>query len=797
MLFSVASIFAQRTTKIVLINETTLQPVSDAKIECDEGSGGIQRFSDVKGEAEWPFPESCDLFITHPDYLPFIVQMKNRTESELKIMLKPTLNSLEEVVVSASRFAEKKRDVAQQIGIINKNDLEYMNQTSSADVMQNQGNVFVQKSQLGGGSPIIRGFETNRVLMVVDGVRMNNAIYRGGHLQNIITLDNSVFEKVEVVFGPGSVVYGSDAMGGVMYFHTKKPLLSGNENMLVKANAFTRYFSAASGFSGHADVSVGGKRFGSLTSFTYSKFGDLRQGANRNPFYPSFGARTFYSERINGVDSMVMNADTNLQIGSAYSQIDVLQKFLFRQSDIVEHQLNLQYSTSSDISRYDRLTALKNGKPRFAEWYYGPQDRLLASYTLTLANKNKLYDRLRILPAYQRIGESRHDRAFGSPILNHRVEQLDIFTFNVDAEKKIAKQELRYGVDFWYNNVNSTATLDDIEADTSGAQSTRYPSGGSSMMSVAAYVTHTWELSKKLILNEGIRVSQVNLNASFDDTTFFPFPYDNVKQSNAALNGNIGLIYMPGAGWRFTVIGSTAFRAPNVDDLGKVFDSKVGETVLVPNPNLKPEYTYNGEVGISKTFGRNLTASAVGYYTLLKNALTVLPATFNGSDSIVYGGQLSGVQMMQNSSQAYIYGIEAGLRGNLTDQLSVVSTVNYTYGRIKTDTTDYPMDHIPPVYGRTSVNLNIKKFRSEFFVVYSGWKRIKDYNMIGEDNFAYATTEGMPAWYTLNLRLGYQITKNVNLQVACENILDMNYRQFASNISAPGRNFILTLRGSF
>jgi hemoglobin/transferrin/lactoferrin receptor protein len=779
---------------VTFINETTLQPIENVMVEADERT----YFTDVKGQLELVLLQDKQVTISHPDFQPMVTTFTSSglLDKSYIIYLKQQVFSMEEVIISANRFAEKRKDVAQQVAVINSNELNHMNQSSTADVMTNQGNVFVQKSQLGGGSPVIRGFETNKVLLVVDGVRMNNAIYRGGHLQNIITLDNSSFDKVEVLFGAGSVIYGSDALGGVMHFYTKNPVLSSNDKLLVKANAFARYHSAANGYTGHVDVSVGKRRFGSLTSFTYSKFDDLRQGANRNPFYPSFGARTFYSERINGIDSMIINKDTNLQVGSGYTQYDIMQKFLFKQSDRIQHSLNFQFSTSSDVPRYDRLTQLSGSAPKFAEWYYGPQKRLFTAYNLRLTNRNRFYDQLRITAGYQNIEESRIDRRFKKDIRNHRIEQLDILSLNVDAEKMIGKQEFRYGIEVVNNTVNSSAFKEDIKADTTAKLDTRYPDGGSTMRSIAAYATHTWEISDKLILNDGIRVSNVMLESKFSDKTFFPFPFDDVKQNNTALNGNIGLIYLPGYDFRFTILGSTGFRAPNVDDLSKVFESVQG-TVIVPNPDLKPEYTYNGEIGIAKTFNKKLTLSVNGYYTLLKNAITVQPSTFNGSDSIVYDGQLSQVTTTKNAAEAYIYGLEAGLRGNITDQLSIVSTINYTYGRIKTDTTDYPLDHIPPVFGKTGLNLNIKKFRGEFFVQYSGWKRLKNYNLVGEDNIDNATAQGMPAWFTLNARVGYQFNKYVSLQVACENILDLNYRQFASNISAPGRNLILTLRGSF
>ena len=274
---------------------------------------------------------------------------------------------INEVVVSASKFEEKRDDVAQQIQVIGQTDLRFMNQQTTADVLNQSGNVMVQKSQQGGGSPIIRGFEANKVLMVVDGVRMNNAIYRGGHLQDVITLDNTIIEKMEVVFGPGSVVYGSDALGGVMHFYTRNPQFSYDSTTLVKGNAFTRLATSNQEITGHADVNFGGKKCASLSSFTYSAFDDLRQGNVRSPYQLDAWGRAEYVQRIDGKDSIVNNSNPNVQVGSGYKQYDFLQKFSFMQSKEIIHTLNLQYSTSSDVPRYDRLTQYRNGGLRFAE----------------------------------------------------------------------------------------------------------------------------------------------------------------------------------------------------------------------------------------------------------------------------------------------------------------------------------------------------------------------------------------------------------------------------------------------
>lgn len=779
-----------------VMDKTSLQPLLNAAIYSNNPKVSITTNS--KGEADIStFKVADSIFIKYIGYQQEVFGYSQLESMQFKVGMTEQVYSIGEIVVSASRFEEKKEDVAQQIQVMNNKELQFMNQQTTADVIQQSGNVLVQKSQLGGGSPIIRGFETNKVLMVVDGVRMNNAIYRGGHLQNIITLDNAVMDKVEIVFGPGSVVYGSDALGGVMHFYTKNPMLSDIDSKSnIKANAFTRYSTAYEEKTAHVDFNIGLKKVGFLTSFTYSDLGDLRQGNNRNPFYGDWGKRPWYVERINGIDSIITNPDPNIQKLSGYKQYDILEKILYKQNEKVSHILNFQYSTSSDITFYSRLTQLSGSNPKYAEWYYGPQKRLFGSYTLNLNNDKGFYDHARIIAGYQNLEESRHDRKFRKDIRNNRIEKLGIMTFNADFEKKINKNEIRYGLEATYNKVNSTAFQEDIVADTTAPLDTRYPDGGSTVSSVALYFTHTYEITSKLILNDGLRYSYVTLNSLFNDTTFFPFPFNKVTQKNSALTGNIGLVFMPGKEWRFALLGSSGFRTPNVDDLSKVFESVPG-SVVVPNPDLKPEYTYNGELTISKGFNKKVRVEGTGFYTIYKNAITTNPSQFNGQDSINYDGQLSQVISNQNALEAYIYGFYGGLQADITNNFSINSSINYTFGRIKTDSTDYPLDHIPPVFGKTSFILKVKKLRGEFFVFYNGWKALKDYNMLGEDNFSQATANGMPSWATLNVRASYSFTKNIQLQMALENITDANYRVFASGISSAGRNFVITLRGNF
>jgi hemoglobin/transferrin/lactoferrin receptor protein len=295
-----------------------------------------------------------------------------------------------------------------------------------------------------------------------------------------------------------------------------------------------------------------------------------------------------------------------------------------------------------------------------------------------------------------------------------------------------------------------------------------------------------------VIFTDGIRFNYVHLEANFRNKEFFPFLSDKVVQQHSAVNGNLGLIYKTRT-WRLSTVASTGFRAPNIDDLSKVFESVPGN-IIVPNADIQPEYTYNGEVSLGRTIAGKIQLAATGFYTAYTNAITIQPATLNGADSLFYDGQLSRITSNVNALQAYIYGYHATLSADLTPFLSIHSTFNYTYGRIRTDSTEYPLDHIPPLFGKTSITVKTKRFRGELFSLYNGWKRLKDYNKVGEDNLPYATPEGTPAWYTLNVRMAYHFSKTLQAQAALENILDRNYRIFASGISAPGRNLVLTLR---
>lgn len=732
--------------------------------------------------------------------------------------------NLEEVVISASNFAEKKKNVAQKIDVITAKTIAQTNAQNTGDLLINTGKIFVQKSQQGGSSPVLRGFEASRVLLVIDGVRMNNAIYRSGHLQNVITSDQNSLSRVEVMYGPSSTIYGSDALGGIVHLVTKSPVLSGDKKFLTTGSAFTRYSSVNNEKTIHADASLGGKKFAWFQSYNYSDFGDMKMGSNYLSKYPNFGRRSTYVGSINGVDSVLTNADDRVQKFSGYKQWDIIQKLLFKQNEHITHSLNFQLSNTNDVPRYDRLQDIRNfggsigTTLRYAAWYYGPQKRVLGAYELN-ATKLGFADALKANISYQDIEESRQTREYRRyDRFDSQVEKVKVFGITISARKDIGNSELTVGADAQLNDVQSRATRTNLTTGAVTKLATRYPDGKNKMNNFGVFAQHLYKFkNKKLVLNDGIRLQSISLQSNVLDNSFFNLPDTAVKQNSFAVTGNIGVVYSPVKNTAIKASVSSGFRAPNIDDLAKVFESSTAaRQVVVPNADIKPEYTYNFDLSINQRIADRVTVELTGFYTLFRNAIIKAPFKLNGQDSIIYNGVKSQVLASQNVNKANLYGFTFNIAADIYKGIGFSSTMSYTKGSFKTDASKTsgvyekqangtyalvnrnvstkPLDHIPPFMGKTGITYQHKIFNTEAYLLYNGWKRLDQYNADGEDNAQYATADGMPSWMTLNWKANLNVLKYLQIQLGVENILDRNYRAFASGFSAGGRNFLVGLR---
>jgi hemoglobin/transferrin/lactoferrin receptor protein len=698
---------------------------------------------------------------------------------------------LDETVVSANRWEQNIREVPNRISKMKADLIQFQNPQTAADLLGFSNQVFIQKSQLGGGSPMIRGFATNRVLLVIDGVRMNNAIFRSGNLQNVISLDANSIQEAEVIFGPGSVIYGSDAIGGVMDFHTLTPKIS-DSGFEFHANGLSRFSSANQEYTNHFNFSLGMKKLAFVTSFTRSVYDDLRMGSNGPDEY----LRPDFQKRINGVDTLLINSDPQLQIKSGYSQNNFLQKIHFQPGENISLTYAFHYSKTSNTPRYDRLILRNSSGLTSSEWYYGPQQWLMHSLQATLDKSNALWNRLRITLAYQEYDESRHNRNFGAANRTNRFENVKATSVNLDADKSFGETTLFYGAEYVTNTVGSSAFRLNVNDGSISNTTTRYPDG-STWNSLAAYASAKRNITDRLLINASARVSHVNTEASFDPVRFPDFPSASLR--NTAINGSVGVVLTPAPAWKLYTNLSTGFRAPNVDDIGKVFDSQPGD-VVVPNPELDPEYAYNAEIGAAVTKER-FSFDVAYYYTVIDNAIARSTFTFNGQDSIDYDGTLSRVLAQQNISSVKVYGVQVGLLWKLDKNWQVTSHLNWQQGRetYPNESETYSPTHVAPLFGSSHIIYTNKTVKIDLYANYNGRINFNDLALSERaDSHLYAKdSDGnpyAPEWGTLNVKASFQASKVLTVDAGFENILDKRYRPYSSGITAPGRNAIVALR---
>lgn len=792
ILWSVTTFGQNLTVK----DNVTLQPLEFVTIYSAAGSHSA--VTNVRGQADVSaFDGATDILIRLMGYQSLTTSYAKLQQQNFVAMLDPSQIYLDEVVVSASRWEQHIGEVPNKITTITPVQVVLQNPGTAADMLELSGGVFMQKSQLGGGSPMIRGFAANRVLITVDGVRMNNAIFRSGNLQNVINVDPFSLQSTEVIYGPGSVIYGSDAIGGVMNFYTLKPLLSVNGKPLVKGAAVARYASASNETTGHFDVNVGWKKWALRTSASFTNFDDLKMGSHGPDEY----LRPEYATRINGQDSVVPNSNPKVQVPTGYSKYNVMQKIRFQPNKDWDFNYGFHYSTTSDYSRYDRLIRYKGANLRSAEWFYGPQVWMMNNLAITTQKATGLYDRAAFTVAHQFFEESRHDRDFGKPWLINRTEKVDVVTANLDFDKKFdEKNRLYYGLEMALNKVHSTGDDENIETNVVVPAASRYPDG-STYNSFAAYASYVRAISRNVTFQGGLRYNLITLDATFD-TTYYPFPFTMASLTNGALTGSAGISVKTDNNWHFGANLSTGFRSPNMDDVGKVFDSEPG-AVVVPNPDLKPEYAYNAEVSVTRRFAGFLEVDLSVFYTLLEDALVRRDYTLNGADSIMYDGELSRVEAIQNAASAFVYGFQFDVEADLPAGFGLAGHFNYQHGEEELDDgTSAPLRHAAPWFGRFHVTYSRARLKADLYTIFNGEvsydnlapsERDKDYMYAIDSN----GNPYSPSWYTLNFKMLYQFTDYLSITAGAENITDQRYRPYSSGIAGPGVNFIGSVRFTF
>lgn len=788
-LFCFCSTLAQT---LQILDSKSLNPVVHASVV--DTLSGQYAWTDLDGKVSLEaFSAEAYFFIQALGYTQLEINHAQLKARNFKLLLDPSNTELEEVIVSATKWRQPKDKSPLKVIGVKSEDIVLQNPQTAADLLGASGAVFIQKSQQGGGSPMIRGFATNRLIYTVDGVRMNTAIFRGGNLQNVISLDALAMESAEVLLGPDAVIYGSDAIGGVMSFETLGPKYSENDAVNISANALTRAASANFERTAHAHIQLGQKKWAMTSSFTRTNFGDLRQGN----IGPNDYLRPYFVTQYNGQDLITPNSNPNRQVPSGYNQSNFMQKLFYRPHSNWNLSLAYHHSETSAYSRYDRQLRTKNGLPHYGQWDYGPQKWSMKQFTANHIAPRGIFSEMTLRLAQQDFEESRISRSFNDPLQENRIENVVAYSANLDLRKSLGQRgELFYGLEWVLDQVESTGIERNIITGTSTPGPSRYPQAD--WLSYAAYLSYQHQWTPKIMSQAGLRYNGIGLKAEFD-TNFYPLPFEQAQLNTDALTGSIGFVFKPSTLWNLRANMATAFRAPNVDDMGKVFDSEPG-AVVVPNPDLAPEYALSWDLGVAHMLSKKLKIDLSGYFTQLDNALTRRDFTLNGATEIVYDGVLSRVQAIQNSAEAQVYGIHTGIELKLPSGFELTSDLNWQKGTEEMDDgSSSPARHAAPWFGATRLWFRAQNLVVQGYTQYSGGfshdelaieERSKtEIYALDAQGKPYA-----PAWQTFNLKAQYSLDDHIDLIAGIENITDQRYRTYSSGISAAGRNLILALR---
>ena len=765
IIFAFISVYETTAQEVFVIDSILKNPIENVTFKSDKNGAT----SDNEGRVNISKFNNNDLIhISHVSYKHKQIikdSIKNTILLSPKIRYLPTVNLQSYTKLFNIRDNFIYKNISQQESI----------QKSIGSVLQNTSSVNIQKSQAGGGSPNFRGLEASRLLLVIDGVSLNNTIYRSGHVQSSSSINPFFIESISVTTGPSSISFGDGALGSALVFNTPKPVFRKKSS-----NYFHQRFESSSN-----GVFLNFKRFYSkkntafLTGFSVKSTGNLKMGRARWHGYSGWGNEKLVSLK-------------NEQLYTSYSQIDFIHKTLIKTKTGAEILTNTQYSRSSDINRFDKLNDIVNEEQKYLCWYYGPQKRFMQTIEFNSGQNTFFYDEYNVLLSFQNINESRHNQKKTQDLLSNRFENVKVYDLSFNANKSFDLFKTKYGLGTRSQKVSSRAHKT-AESGEFFYNTTRYPDGGTSVSDIFLYYKIQLNLSKKMKISSGARFNYNNLFASYVDTQTYNFPFSTIQNKTHSLVNSVLINYHFADFIDFKTSFYTGFRNPNVDDLGKVF-SKNDDYVVVPNPSLTPEKSNNIEIGIDVSSNSKNTFSIEYFNTVINNAISRENGSLNGQDSMIYDGEMMRIQMNKNIEKAYIYGFNISCKYNACSNLSLASSLTYLKG---STINGAPLSHINPINGHINVKYTYSEQNISFETKFAGQKRKEEYDLAGVDNLEEATDEGTPSWVIFNFSYNYKVDETISVGLGIENIFDIHYKTFGSGISSSGRNFTLSLYTNF
>jgi len=680
----------------------------------------------------------------------------------------------DDVIVTARRIREKAYDIPTMVTSISVQEIQEQSISQTPELLRGAVGVNIQKTNQGGGSPIIRGMKSNKILLMVDGIRMNNSTYRGGNYQYLNTIDAQIIERIEVVHGPNAVMYGSDALGGVVHVITKIPdvtrqsTLGGGVNSQLSTADATRMINA--------QVEYTNPRWAGRFSGGYKAYGNVQRGGQ--------GGKTLMDRLMH--DTRATRILNKIQSPNNYSAYDINTSFRFRPNASSQVTASYQHNRQNDVPRYDVIEAQTDSIRLFS-----PQERDLIYLKYVKQTTSLISDNITSTLSWHRQFERR--RRLKNTPKNENVDQYGVQTFGALFQiNKLISDTFRliYGIDVYYDRVSTGSYDIDIFTQQMINTIPLYPDN-STFIQYGWYLQNNWMPTPRWAISPGIRLSRSQLKSPFLDDPTLPIQFGVLDQSSQSLTGSLGIRYSFLDGINLVSNIGQGFRTPNLDDVSKLGLGKGGTIYEIPNGKLKPEKTLSFDGGIKVKKGRVQT-EVFGFYNIIKDLLIRKPTSINGSTIIVNQGDTLSLFHKENSGKAYTTGFEINSEIKIDKQISLTGRLSYTYGKNISD--NEPLASIPPLSGRIQISWLTGGLKTDSTYRFASAQN----RLSSEDKLDLRIPEGgSPLWQTLNLKITKKISKPVSLSLTINNIFDLNYREHLSGLNAPGRNFLFGIRSIF
>jgi hemoglobin/transferrin/lactoferrin receptor protein len=646
---------------------------------------------------------------------------------------------IEEVVVTTQRIPVNEQLIPYSISLLDKKEMDHFSKRSTPEMLMNTNGVFVQKTNHGGGSPFIRGLTGNQTLLLFDGIRLNNSIYRYGPNQYLNTVDVFTIDRMEVARGTGSVQYGSDALGGALQIFSVEPLLNSTGSEW-HGNVTGKMVSEGMEKSGRGQLEYSSKKMAMMIGGTTRDFGDLVGGK-----------------------------ETGVQSPSGYSEYAFDGKLLFALKENMQLTLASQFLNQSHVPVYHKVV-LEN----YAVNEFQPQQRLMNYARLNIQGRKKIFDQVKFIASWQQNTENTAAQKNNTVLMQLDSNRVNTLGFVADVTSAFSKiWSANSGVEYYHDNVSSSRFV--ITTDNSAAPLEKrglYPDdsnyGNFSVYSLHHFTLNNW------VIDGGIRFNAFNIKIDDKDL-------GEVKITPEALVFNVGAMYNINRSNHLYGTISNGFRAPNIDDMGTL--GIVDFRYEIPAYDLKPEKSVNFETGYKLNLPK-FQANIAGYYMDLNQLITRVK---------VEGEFIDGYQVYkkENVEEAFITGCEAAFLWKVISNVDLNSSISYTYGQ--NITKDEPLRRIPPLNGKVAATYTLKKFFVSGELLFAG---MQDRLAEGDKSDNRIPEGGTPGWEVVNFFAGYQLSF-VKMKVGFENIFNEDYRTHGSGINGVGRSAWLALNIGF